>query len=307
MVSPDGHYSTQCATNSIFAKTSLNAEGRQSDSWDNRARRRLMIPGHKRVRCEASGRAQQSSGRTICHRTTPGNPTDITATYFRSFAIVCLETQLPSRRKGDAWFWGCQNYPMCTAPTTTTPPVPQNLKTLLTEAANPSSQRQDPSEGMSPPPGQVLGTWHGKGKYVSAVWGHHQQQGRGHWHQQVDPKEIGDRREEASLQPDGGGTHRTGRGAGRGRRSQEIDGGSPFGSPSSPEQSDRSSIPSGTGDGRNVPDLETVGGEPGASKPMKTSQKKRLLGGIRKTKIMRERWYESTKEEEKHSTIHRFL
>ena len=32
-----------------------------------------------------------------------------------------------------------------------------------TEVANPSSQRQDPSEGMSTPPGQALGKWHGNG------------------------------------------------------------------------------------------------------------------------------------------------
>ena len=87
-VSPDEHYSTQCATNSLLAITSLTAKGRLSDSWDNRARCRLMIPGHKRLRCEASGRVQQSFGQTICHRTTPGNPTDIIATCSRSFAII---------------------------------------------------------------------------------------------------------------------------------------------------------------------------------------------------------------------------
>ena len=43
---------------------------------------------------------------------------------------LCQTPRMP-RRKGDAWFWGCQNYPTCTAPTTTTTPVPQNLKTLL--------------------------------------------------------------------------------------------------------------------------------------------------------------------------------
>ena len=86
---------------------------------------------------------------------------------------------------------------------------------------------------------QELGKWHGKGKYVSAVWSHNQRQEEDHWNQQVNPKEIGDRREEASFQRDGGGRHRTGIGAG------EIAGGSPFGSTSSPEQSDRSSIPSG--------------------------------------------------------------
>ena len=55
----------------------------------------------------------------------------------------------------------------------------------------------------------------------------------------------------------------------------------------------RSSIPSGTSDGGNVPHQETVGGELGAS------QKKRLPGGISKTKTMWERWYEAIKEEEK--------
>ena len=133
------------------------------------------------------------------------------------------------------------------------------------EAADPSSQRLDTSEGMSTPPGQALGKWHGKGKNVSAVRGHHQRQGRDHWNQQVDPEETGDRRGEASFQADGGGTHGAGSGAGRGRRSQEIAGGSSGGGTSSPEQSDRSSILSGTSDGGNVPDQETVGGELGTS------------------------------------------
>ena len=46
----------------------------------------------------------------------------------------CRDLHLPAvshtenaSRKGDAWFWGCQNNTACTAPTTTTPPVPQNL------------------------------------------------------------------------------------------------------------------------------------------------------------------------------------
>ena len=63
---------------------------------------------------------------------------------------------------------------------------------------------------MSTPPAQNLGKWHGKGKYVLIVRGHHQRQWRDHWNQQVDPEETGDRRGEASFQPDGGGTHRAG-------------------------------------------------------------------------------------------------
>ena len=49
-------------------------------------------------------------------------------------------------------------------------------------------------------------------------------------------------------------THRTGPSAGRDRQSEEIAGGSPSRSTTSPEQSDRSSMPSGRGDGRNRQD-----------------------------------------------------
>ena len=161
------------------------------------------------------------------------------------------------------------------------------------------SQRQDPSEGMSSPVGQTPSEWHGKGKYVPAVWSHHQRQGRNHGNQQVYTAVTGVQRGEATSQPEGGGTHRTGSGARRGRRSQEVAGRSPFGGTRSPEQSDRSSIPSGTGDGENVPDHGTVGGELGDSRSMKTGQKTRLLGSIKKANTMWERWYEAIKEEEK--------
>ena len=67
----------------------------------------------------------------------------------------------------------------------------------------------------------------------------------------------------------------------------------------SPEQSNRSSIPGGTINGGDGTDQETVGGELGTSRSMRTGQKKRLLGGIKRTKAMWERWYEATVEEEK--------
>ena len=59
-----------------------------------------------------------------------------------------------------------------------------------------------------------------------------------------------------------------------------------------PEQSDRNSIPTGTGDGKDVADHEIIGGEIRASRAMKTGQKKRLLGGIKKTKTL---WENGTK------------
>ena len=153
------------------------------------------------------------------------------------------------------------------------------------EAADPSCQRQDTSEGMSTPPGQALGKWHGKGKYVSTVRGHHQRQGRDHWNQQVGPEETGDRGEEKhhSIWTVEGCTkldlvqdevHEA-------KRLLEE---GPCGSPSSPEQSNRSSIPCGTSNGGDGTDQETVGGELGTSRSMRTGQKKRLLGGIKRTK-----------------------
>ena len=90
------------------------------------------------------------------------------------------------------------------------------------------SQRQDPGEGMSSPVGQTPGERYGKGKHVPAVWSHHQRQGRNHGNQQVHAAEIGVQRGEAPFQPEGGGTHRTGSGAGRGRRIQEVAGRGPF-------------------------------------------------------------------------------
>ena len=49
--------------------------------------------------------------------------------------------------RGDAWFWGCQNYPTCTTPTTTTPPVLQNLKTLLLKQQTQAVNDRIPAKG----------------------------------------------------------------------------------------------------------------------------------------------------------------
>ena len=85
----------------------------------------------------------------------------------------------------------------------------------------------------------------------------------------------------------------------RGRRSQEVAGRGPYGSPSSPEHSNRSRFPGGTSNGGDGTDQETVGGELGTSRSMRAGPQKRLLGGIRRTKAMWERWYEAILEEEK--------
>ena len=125
-------------------------------------------------------------------------------------------------------------------------------------------------------------------------------QGRNHGNQQVHTAGVGVRRGGATFQPEDGGTHRTGSIARRCQLRQEVAEKGSFGGQICPEQTDRNSIPTGTGDGEDVPDHETVGGELGASRSINANRpEKRLLGGIKKTKTMWERWYEATKEEDK--------
>ena len=121
---------------------------------------------------------------------------------------------------------GCQNYTVCTAVTTMTPLMAQNLD----------------------------------------------DKGRNHGSQQVHTAGVDVRREEATFRPEYRGTI-------------------------CPEQSDGNSIPTGIDDGKDAPDHRIIGGEIGASRSIKTGQKKRLLGGIKKTKTLWEKWYETIKEE----------
>ena len=250
-----------------------------------------MIPGHKRVRCEVSGRdtefwtndmPQDDTCRPNRHHSNilpvfrnhltrnavamflpPPNPVASTEHGCRDSRLTAVSHTEDAEEKGRRV--GMSELSNVYSSHHHDPSGATESQDAAAEAADPSSQRQDTSEGMSTPPGQAVGKWHGKGKYVSAVWSNHQRQGRDHWNQQVDPKEIGDRRDQTVEGP-----HRTGTGAGRDRRSQEIAGGSSCGGTSSPAQSDRSSIPSGTSDGGNVPDQETVGGELGTSRSMRT-------------------------------------
>ena len=251
-----------------------------------------MIPGHKRVRCEASRWARHHSQILPLFRS---HLTRDTAAMFplpqntvTSTEHECRDPHLPTVSHTE----NAEEEGRC---------VVLGLPKIIQRVQHPprrllrchristtGSRRRDGAACWSDP-----GRMARERKYVPAVWSHHQRQGRNHGNQQVHTAEIG-------VQRGDGGTHRAGPGARRrGRRSQEVVGRGPFGGTSSPEQSDRSSIPSGTGYGENVPDHETVGGELGASRSMKTGQKKRLLRGIKKTKTMWERWYEAIKEEEK--------
>ena len=159
--------------------------------------------------------------------------------------LLCHTPRMP-RRKRDAWFWGCQNYPTCTAPTTTNPPVPQNLKTLLLKQQTQAVNDRIPANGCR--------------QFLVKPWANGTATTRA---RSLEPtnrsRGTGERRGETASQQDGGG-------------------------PRSPEQSNRSSTPGGTSNGRDGTDQETVGGELGTSWSMTAGQKKSLLGGIRRTR-----------------------
>ena len=138
-----------------------------------------------------------------------------------SVCPLCHTPRMP-RRKGDAWFWGCQNYPTCTGPTTTTPPAPQNLKTLLKQRTQAVNDRI-PAKGCRH---LLVKPWaHGRRKGSTCQLCGAIINDKGEitgTSKSVDPEETGDRRGEASFQPDGGGTHGAGSGAGRGTRNQPV-------------------------------------------------------------------------------------
>ena len=73
-------------------------------------------------------------------------------------------------------------------------------------------------------------------------------QGRNHGNRQVHTAVIGVRRGGATFQPEDGGTHQNGSIATRGQLRHEVAEKGPFGGTIRPEQSDRNSIPTETGD-----------------------------------------------------------
>ena len=145
---------------------------------------------------------------------------------------MCPLYQTPRTCRGERetrGCWGWQNYPTCTAPTTATPPVPQNLKILLLKQQTQSnstrvSQRRD-----------VATSWSSLGQMarerdlrVSCVEPSSTTRARLLEPAKPIQRRLMTRREDAPFQPDGGGTHRTGPGAGRHRRRQDIAGGQPM-------------------------------------------------------------------------------
>ena len=123
---------------------------------------------------------------------------------------------------------------------------------------------------------------------------------RDHWNQQVGPEETGDRRGEASFQLDGGGTRRE-----LDLVQDEVDEAKRLLEEAHVEvQAAQNKVTEAAfWVGQAMEEMarikKLVGGELGTSLSMRTGQKKRLLGGIKRTKAMWERWYEAILEEEK--------
>ena len=135
-----------------------------------------------------------------------------------SHLSVVSQTPRMSRRKGDAWFWDSQNYPTCTASITTTLLVPRTPQGAAVEAANPGRQRQDFQQRdvvtFLSSPGPMAQERETRANCVEPS-------------SATRARSLGatdDRRDYASLQSDGGRTHRTAPSAGRERRSLEIAG-----------------------------------------------------------------------------------
>ena len=163
-----------------------------------------------------------------------------------------------------------------------------------TGAAGSSSQRQDPGEGMSPPVGQALGKWYGKGKHVPAIIND-----KGEitgTSKSIQRKLVSNEEKRHSSQKVEGRTELD-------LVQDEVDEAKRLLKEAHVEvQAAQNKVTEaafrvGQSDEGNVPDQETVGGELGTSRSMKLGLRKRLLGGIKKTKAMWERWYEAILEE----------
>ena len=114
---------------------------------------------------------------------------------------VCPLCHTPrmSVRKGDAWFWGCQNHPTCTAPTTTNPPVPQNLKTLLLKQQTQAVNDKIPAKGCRHLLVKPWANGTGKGNTCQLCGAITNDKGEITGTSKIGPEETGDRRGEASL------------------------------------------------------------------------------------------------------------
>ena len=183
----------------------------------------------------------------------------------------------------------CQNYPTCTAPTTTTPPVPQNLKTLLLKQ---QAQAGDVVTYWSSP-GQIV-----RGREIRASCVEPSSTTRAKSREPASPVEG---RTELDLVQD------------------EVDEAKRLLEEAQVEvqaayNKVTEAVPGRTGNGGDGTDQETVGGESRANRSMKMGQKKTSGWRHQKDKDHvgkivrgRQRGRKTTEQQGHHSTVHQFL
>ena len=179
--------------------------------------------------------------------------------------------------------------PTCTAPTTTTPPVPQNLKTLLLKQ---QAQAGDVVTCWSSP-GQIV-----RGREIRASCVEPSSTTRAKSREPASPVEG---RTELDLVQD------------------EVDEAKRLLEEAQVEvqaayDKVTEAVPGGTGNGGDGTDQETVGGESGANRSMKMGQKKTSARRHQKDKDHvgkivrgRQRGRKTTEQQGHHSTVHQFL
>ena len=205
----------------------------------------------------------------------------------------CHTSRIP-RKKGEAWFRGCQNYPTCTAPTTTTPPVPQILKTLLLKQQTQAVNDRTPAKGCRHLLVKPWANGTGKGNCGAIISDKGEITGTS---KSIQRKLVTDEEKRHSSRTVEGRTELD-------LVQEEVDEAKRLLEEAHVEvQAAQSKVTEAAfrvGQAmEEMPDQETVGGELGTSWSMRTGQKKRLLGGNKKTKVMWVRWYEAILEEEK--------
>ena len=156
-----------------------------------------MIPGHKRVRCEASGRAQQSFGQAnmpqddtwqpnrhhsnifplfrnhltrnaVAMFPPPLNPVASTEHEFRDPHLPDVPHTENAEEERGRVVLGLPELSHVYSTHHDDSSCATESQDAVTEAAGSGSQRQDPGEGMSSPIGQALGKWYREGKYVAS-------------------------------------------------------------------------------------------------------------------------------------------
>ena len=173
-----------------------------------------------------------------------------------------------------------------------------------TEAAGSSSQRQDPGEGMPPPIGQALSTWYGNTRLVVLEVTAREREIR------VSCVEPSSTTRARSLEPaaDERKLHSNWTVKGRTKLDlvkDEVDEAKRLLEEAHVEvQAAQNEVTEAAFRvGQAMEEMAQIRkpleGESGANRSMKIGQKKRLLGGIKKTKATWERWYEVIMEEEK--------